>query len=524
MMRRLLVSLGVALMSSVFAQDAAPPPPPAVKALEYLRTQPNAGPTSWTNGPYEYDGAGNIKAIGPETYVYDKIGRLKSSTLRGPDLSSMQTQSFDYDAYGNLISTSKLGQTVPLPITDATNRLSSLGYDVSGNVIAAGTQHYDYDAVGMPNVVRLGTNTQPRIIYAYTADDERLFAFDVSSGTTHWTLRGFDNKILRDLKQNGFTWTVERDYIYRDGLLLAALKSGGAVEHYSLDHLGTPRLVTDGVGNKVGHHVYWPFGEEWSPGTTQESSPLRFTGHERDADPTGGTAPLDYMHARYYGSEWGRFLSVDAVLNIDRALRQPQNWNRYSYVMNNPMRFTDPTGREHVQEPGFTKPLSEADWSNAPPVIQAAFYAEGALLSQVGEEAAAAAVTRFVAPLIGELNLSRRIMGALRSSSAATRLEGEAAATLGRTVTGFQRVVTKGGKVVGEIDVETTKAIVEVTSGKNVRKLKQVAELIRDAALNPTGKPVVVFAPNITPGKADALVKAGAIVVRTVEELAKAAQ
>jgi YD repeat-containing protein len=288
MMRRLLVSLGLVVTSSVFAQDAALPPPPvpqAVKALAHLRTQPNAGPTSWTNGPYEYDGAGNIKAMGPETYVYDKIGRLKSSTLRGPDRSSMQTQSFDYDAYGNMIRTSKLGQTVPLPITGATNRLSSLGYDASGNVVAAGTLHYDYDALGMANVVRLGTNTQPRIIYAYTADDERLFAFDVSTGTTHWTLRGLDNKILRDFKQNGSTWTVERDYIYRDGLLLAALKSGGAVEHYTLDHLGTPRLVTDGAGNTVAYHVYWPFGEEWSPGTAQESSPLKFTGHEREHRP-----------------------------------------------------------------------------------------------------------------------------------------------------------------------------------------------------------------------------------------------
>jgi RHS repeat-associated protein len=348
-MRRLVLALLVA--SSLQGQDAPPPAavPQAVKALESLNAQPNAGPTSWTNGPYAYDGAGNIQAIGPETYVYDKIGRLTTSTLRGPDLSSMQTQSFGYDDYGNLISTARLGQTVNLDVTPGTNRLTALGYDSAGNVVAAGVQHYDYDALGMPNAVRLGTSAQPRIIYAYTADDERLFAFDVWTGTTHWTLRGLDNKV--DFKQAGSSWSMERDYVYRDGLLLAALRPGGVVEHYSLDHLGTPRLVTDGAGHKIGYHVYWPFGEEWSPGTAQENSPLKFTGHERDADPSGGSAALDYMHARYYGAGWGRFLSVDRVI-ASTAMRYPQMWNRYSYAMNDPVRFIDPKG------------LTAFDWSH----------------------------------------------------------------------------------------------------------------------------------------------------------------
>jgi RHS repeat-associated protein len=185
---------------------------------------------------------------------------------------------------------------------------------------------------------------QPRIIYAYTADDERLFALDVSTGTTHWTLRGFDNKVLRDFRQNGSAWSVERDYVYRDGLLLVALKSGGAVEHYSLDHLGSPRLVTDAAGHKIGYHVYWPFGEEWSPGIAQDGSPLQFTGHERDADPSGANAPLDYMHARYYGAGWGRFLSVDPTWD-SADLGSPQSWNRYSYVQNNPLNHTDASGK-----------------------------------------------------------------------------------------------------------------------------------------------------------------------------------
>jgi hypothetical protein len=50
------------------------------------------------------------------------------------------------------------------------------------------------------------------------------------------------------------------------------------------------------------------------------------------------------MHARYYTPEWGRFLSVDPVLDVETAMRRPQTWNRYSYVANNPINSVDPTG------------------------------------------------------------------------------------------------------------------------------------------------------------------------------------
>ncbi|HEV7839402.1 MAG TPA: hypothetical protein VGO75_15140 [Gemmatimonadaceae bacterium] len=159
-MRRLQFAFVFVIASSLPAQDIPPAPglPPAVKALEYLKPQPNSGPTSWTNGPYQYDGAGNIAAIGSESYAYDKVGRLTTATLRGPDMTTLQTQTFGYDDYGNLINTSKLGQTVLLPVTPGTNQPQALHYDPSGNVDTAGAQHYDYDAVGMPNTVRLGTS------------------------------------------------------------------------------------------------------------------------------------------------------------------------------------------------------------------------------------------------------------------------------------------------------------------------------------------------------------------------------
>lgn len=42
----------------------------------------------------------------------------------------------------------------------------------------------------------------------------------------------------------------------------------------------------------------------------------------------------------------GRFLSVDPSMDIEKAMREPQQWNRYSYVVNNPLKYTDPDGKD----------------------------------------------------------------------------------------------------------------------------------------------------------------------------------
>jgi len=108
--------------------------------------------------------------------------------------------------------------------------------------------------------------------------------------------------------------------------------------YYHLDHLGSPRILTDAAGVRVQGQHFLPFGEE-APVEAGLNS-RKFTGHERDSE-TG----LDYMMARYYEAPLGRFLSVDPV---NGAPRNPQSWNRYSYVNNNPLNLVDPNGRDDV--------------------------------------------------------------------------------------------------------------------------------------------------------------------------------
>jgi RHS repeat-associated protein len=111
--------------------------------------------------------------------------------------------------------------------------------------------------------------------------------------------------------------------------------------YYHLDHLGTPRVLLDNAGNVISRHHYMPYGEEM-PFVAQGSTTKRqFTGHERD--PESG---LDYMRARYYSASLGRFIGADP--GDDLLLGDPQTWNTYVYVRNNPLVGIDPSGEDTV--------------------------------------------------------------------------------------------------------------------------------------------------------------------------------
>jgi RHS repeat-associated protein len=116
------------------------------------------------------------------------------------------------------------------------------------------------------------------------------------------------------------------------------------------DHLGTPRIVADLSGSLAGikRHDYLPFGEELIAGVggrTQQQGYAgdnvrqQFTGYEHD-DETG----LDYAQARYFSASQGRFTSVDPIFMQAEMATDPQRFNLYAYVRNNPLAFVDPTG------------------------------------------------------------------------------------------------------------------------------------------------------------------------------------
>ncbi|MEW5980562.1 MAG: RHS repeat-associated core domain-containing protein, partial [Acidobacteriota bacterium] len=116
------------------------------------------------------------------------------------------------------------------------------------------------------------------------------------------------------------------------------------------DHLGSARVVTDQSRVVKSRHDYLPFGEELTasfgragiPGYGNHPLRQKFTGKERDSE-----SNLDYFGARYFSGAQGRFTSTDLPF-ADQHPEDPQTWNLYSYVTNNPLKHIDPTGRGKV--------------------------------------------------------------------------------------------------------------------------------------------------------------------------------
>ena len=141
-------------------------------------------------------------------------------------------------------------------------------------------------------------------------------------------------------EQRWDVWTVLKDYVYRDGALVAAVTPAETV-HFHPDHLGSPRLVTGTGGAFRAYHLYHPYGAE-ATAISQDTERMKFTAHERDMGVAGSAADdLDYMHARFCSPLTGRFLSLDPA---GGRLNRPQSWNRYSYALGNPVKWVDPTG------------------------------------------------------------------------------------------------------------------------------------------------------------------------------------
>jgi len=116
-------------------------------------------------GPYTYDGAGNITAIGTDQFGYDARSRLVSATLAG-----QPTQTYGYDRFGNMN---------PAGVSAATNRLSTGIYDARGNLLSLAGQTYSYDALSRQTSA--GTER-----YVYDGAGERIAK--VTGGDSFFTM------------------------------------------------------------------------------------------------------------------------------------------------------------------------------------------------------------------------------------------------------------------------------------------------------------------------------------------------
>ncbi len=101
------------------------------------------------------------------------------------------------------------------------------------------------------------------------------------------------------------------------------------------DHLGSTSVIANSSGQLVDKTYYLPFGS-YRRGDSSILTESGFTSHLHNDD-----LGLTYMNARFYSPVTARFISADTIVPDPT---NPQTYNRYSYVHNSPLNFTDPTG------------------------------------------------------------------------------------------------------------------------------------------------------------------------------------
>ncbi|WP_231758913.1 RHS repeat-associated core domain-containing protein [Microbulbifer elongatus] len=321
-----------------------------------------------------------------ETFTYDSLNRLTDSDILLAD-GVTRALGATYDNLGNILSKTsshqgdaqvtgyQYGQTQ----NAGTNAVSNV--DING---VAHTLHYDkngaitrYDAASgddkwitwnarqLPTEIVLAdsqSSSTPtaRDRFQYGPNGSRYYR-----ETSWWdegaqlmrTERAFIlGNFEEQLPANDPDYErIEKTRLDSNVLHIAAYRHAGGEEEFTeylhRDHLGSIEKVTDESGNLILDTAFEPFGArrniEWSAELTKAeldalfqaqgiSTRRGFTGHEH-LDRTG----LIHMNGRVFDPTLGRFLSPDPIVQFPQ---NSQSWNRYSYVRNNPVSVSDPTG------------------------------------------------------------------------------------------------------------------------------------------------------------------------------------
>ena len=374
---------------------------PATGLLASLNS--NQDSTYLQSKTYEWDTMGNLTsrndaiAARGETFTYDTLNRVTGSsvaTLPGSTITTVPPPAtYTYDIKGNLLSKPGLsnvayGGSRPHAVTAATVKgvSRSYTYDAAGYVTADGKRSYTWTSFGQ--LSSLDYLSAPALqtfagITVYQAS-RVLSDFDFDAGGNR--ARQIKQRIAagdsRQVEDTLYLGSYEREIHMTKATASASPVVTKTVHRHSIggfavytrtdkpglpsetklstilkDHLGSTDVILTGQWNgstfanfETERQSFDPWGERRSPvnlvayratdadafRTSAQDYDRGFTGHEQ-LDDSG----LIHMNGRIYDPELGRMLSPDPVVQVPEF---SQNFNRYSYVMNNPLNLTDPTG------------------------------------------------------------------------------------------------------------------------------------------------------------------------------------
>lgn len=325
------------------------------------------------NFAFDYNALGNLNTRSDanqslsESFLYDALNRLTSSSVNSAG-AGLVTQTYAYNELGNVTARSGVGSyyygvinNKPHALTqialaaggtlnyvyDANGNLTSeVQRDAGNNVIATKGRTETYTSFNMPLAMSAPGGTNLNFVYG---PEHQRSKFIANSGTTIYLNPDQSGGLLfeKETKANG---AVEyRNFITAAGQVIAVAKQttvGGVptVSYLHRDNMGSTTAVTSESGAVLERLAYEPYGKRrFAAGNTDTNNSVTgantnrgYTNHEH-LEALG----LIHMNGRVYDPALGRFMSADPVIQATDNL---QSYNRYSYVMNTPFMYTDPTG------------------------------------------------------------------------------------------------------------------------------------------------------------------------------------
>lgn len=322
------------------------------------------------------DNVGNVESVADAighrsaSFAYDDWNRLVEAS---GDFVAGETLTYDYDLRGNLTSRSSTDPTSSLHVEELRYQHASslhaltevdrdgdgiddelFAYDASGNVLEDGRFGFTFGVGGMLRGVDEVTTGAAIVNHGYDYQQRRVVS-SYASGDAVYFVRAANAEI----REFGGTSTMRKHIEFASrviGVVEDTFVAGTEADHiflHAFDHLGGAVLVFDvaAAPSVIERWASYPFGGENTepmaaagtladyrdPSDTTSHLSRRFQGREIDA-----SVPDFYdFGARVYRSDYGRFLSADTVVPDPGA---SQSWNRYAFVRNNPLRYTDPSG------------------------------------------------------------------------------------------------------------------------------------------------------------------------------------
>lgn len=326
--------------------------------LSSIKTGTTAGGTSIQNLGYTINGQGQLtnRTDGnlSEDFGYDALDRLTSSSVKGK-----LTQSYNYLSNGNIDNTSWAGK-YSYNVVGHIHAINSVdgvtGSATSPSINTTSTYNVENKVLNIENVA--DSKSVYKSAFSYGVNGNRFKVDFFTNGTANSSI---SSKIYVGNSEFGYgTQAYKRTIITAPTGVCAVYQDSASTKklyYIHTDNQGSWVRITDDAGSLKNKYSYDAWGrprnaDTWELKPISTASALvdlnsmqprfdrGYTGHEVMAG-----FGLINMNGRLYDPYLQRFLSPD---NVVQDPSNAQNYNRYSYCLNNPLRYTDPTGWQSV--------------------------------------------------------------------------------------------------------------------------------------------------------------------------------